>query len=247
MSNFAQPVQIDMKKLYFGSILLLALTVLSGLTSCKKDDIKNLSLSFSISKVEVDEGGFVNLKNYLVIQPSNLDTITVEWSSSDGSIATVTKNGEVEGIEGGAVTITASAYGKSASVEVVVKPLPVTAIKIPEAVATIHVNVPHRIEGIVITPEAVNPKRINWSCKEDDSKISFQYNTEDHSWYVTITEGGDYNVEASIGENKASSVFTATVNPVKSITLSEKNIYLLSEGEDNRTAELTYDIEPENV
>ncbi len=247
MSNFAQPVQIDMKKLYFGSILLLALTVLSGLTSCKKDDFKNLSLSFSTSKIEVDEGGYVELKKYLVIQPSNLDTITVDWSSSDGSIATVTKNGEVEGIEGGAVTITASAYGKSASVEVVVKPLPVTAIKIPEAVATIHVNVPHRIEGVVITPEAVNPKRINWSCKEDDSKISFQYNTEDHSWYVTITEGGDYNVEASIGDNKASSVFTATVNPVKSITLSEKNIYLLSEGEDNRTAELTYDIEPENV
>ena len=223
------------------------MTVLSGLTSCKKDDIKNLSLSFSISKVEVDEGGFVNLKNYLVIQPSNLDTITVEWSSSDGSIATVTKNGEVEGIEGGAVTITASAYGKSASVEVVVKPLPVTAIKIPEAVATIHVNVPHRIEGVVITPEAVNPKRIIWSCKEDDSKISFQYNTEDHSWYVTITEGGDYNVEASIGDIKASSVFTATVNPVKSLRLSESNIYLLSQGDDNRTAELTYEIEPENA
>lgn len=247
MSNFAQPVQIDMKKLYFGSILLLALTVLSGLTSCKKDDLKNLSLSFSTSKIEVDEGGYVELKKYLVIQPSNLDTITVDWSSSDGSIATVTKNGEVEGIEGGAVTITASAYGKSASVEVVVKPLPVTAIKIPEAVATIHVNVPHRIEGVVITPEAVNPKRINWSCKEDDSKISFQYNTEDHSWYVTITEGGDYNVEASIGDIKASSVFTATVNPVKSLRLSESNIYLLSQGDDNRTAELTYEIEPENA
>lgn len=236
-----------MKKLYFRNTLLLVLIVLSCLTSCKKDDFKNLSLSFSTSKIEVDEGGYVELKKYLVIQPSNLDTITVEWSSSDGSIATVTKNGEVEGIEGGAVTITASAYGKSASVEVVVKPLPVTAIKIPEAVATIHVNVPHRIEGVVITPEAVNPKRINWSCKEDDSKISFQYNTEDHSWYVTITEGGDYNVEASIGDIKASSVFTATVNPVKSLRLSESNIYLLSQGEDNRTAELTYEIEPENA
>ncbi len=153
-----------MKKLYLKGVLLLVLTLLLGITSCKKDEFKNLSLSFSTSKIEVDEGGYVELKKYLVIQPSNLDTITVEWSSSDGSIATVTKNGEVEGIEGGAVTITASAYGKSASVEVVVKPLPVTAIKIPEAVATIHVNVPHRIEGVVITPEAVNPKRINWSC-----------------------------------------------------------------------------------
>ncbi len=236
-----------MKKLYLKGVLLLVLTLLLGITSCKKDEFKNLSLSFSTSKIEVDEGGYVELKKYLVIQPSNLDTITVEWSSSDGSIATVTKNGEVEGIEGGAVTITASAYGKSASVEVVVKPLPVTAIKIPEAVATIHVNVPHRIEGVVITPEAVNPKRINWSCKEDDSKISFQYNTEDHSWYVTITEGGDYNVEASIGDIKASSVFTATVNPVKSLRLSEANIYLLSQGDDNRTAELTYEIEPENA
>lgn len=236
-----------MKKLYFRNTLLLVLIVLSCLTSCKKDDLKNLSLSFSTSKIEVDEGGYVELKKYLVIQPSNLDTITVEWSSSDGSIATVTKNGEVEGIEGGAVTITASAYGKSASVEVVVKPLSITAFKIPESVSNIHVNVPRRIEGIVITPEAVNPKRINWSCKEDDSKISFQYNTEDHSWYVTITEGGDYNVEASIGDIKASSVFTATVNPVKSLRLSESNIYLLSQGEDNRTAELTYEIEPENA
>lgn len=238
-----------MKKLYLKSVLLLVLTLLVGLTSCKKDEFKNLSLSFSTSKVELDEGGYVSLKKYLVIQPSNLDTITLAWSSSDESVVTVTpRRGDAEAVSNGTATITVSAYGKSASIKVEVLPLAVTDFKVPGAIKDIYVNVPHRIEGIEITPGGVNPARISWSCKDGkESKVVFQYNQEEHLWYFTATEAGTYKVEATIDEFTVSSEFTVSVKPITSLKLSEESISLLSQGEERRTAELTYTLEPEDA
>ena len=238
-----------MKKLYLKSVLLLVLTLLVGLTSCKKDEFKNLSLSFSTSKVELDEGGYVSLKKYLVIQPSNLDTITLAWSSSDESVVTVTpRKGGAEAVSNGTATITVSAYGKSASIKVEVLPLAVTDFKVPGAIKDIYVNVPHRIEGIEITPGGVNPARISWSCKDGkESKVVFQYNQEEHLWYFTATEAGTYKVEATIDEFTVSSEFTVSVKPITSLKLSEESISLLSQGEERRTAELTYTLEPEDA
>lgn len=238
-----------MKKLYLKSVLLLVLTLLVGLTSCKKDEFKNLSLSFSTSKVELDEGGYVSLKKYLVIQPSNLDTITLAWSSSDESVVTVTpRKGGAEAVSDGTATITVSAYGKSASIKVEVLPLAVTDFKVPGAIKDIYVNVPHRIEGIEITPGGVNPARISWSCKDGkESKVVFQYNQEEHLWYFTATEAGTYKVEATIDEFTVSSEFTVSVKPITSLKLSEESISLLSQGEERRTAELTYTLEPEDA
>ncbi|MBQ6731844.1 MAG: Ig-like domain-containing protein [Paludibacteraceae bacterium] len=238
-----------MKKLYLKSALLLVLTLLFGFTSCKKDEFKNLSLSFSTSKVELDEGGYVSLKKYLVIQPSNLDTITLAWSSSDESVVTVTpRRGDAEAVSDGTATITVSAYGKSASIKVEVLPLAVTDFKVPGAIKDIYVNVPHRIEGIEITPGEVNPARISWSCKDGkESKVVFQYNQEEHLWYFTATEAGTYKVEATIDEFTVSSEFTVSVKPITSLKLSEESISLLSQGEERRTAELTYTLEPEDA
>lgn len=238
-----------MKKLYLKSVLLLVLTLLVGLTSCKKDEFKNLSLSFSTSKVELDEGGYVSLKKYLVIQPSNLDTITLAWSSSDESVVTVTpRKGGAEAVSDGTATITVSAYGKSASVKVEVLPLAVTDFKVPGAIKDIFVNVPRPIEGIEITPGGVNPARISWSCKDGkESKVVFQYNQEEHLWYFTATEAGTYKVEATIDEFTVSSELTVSVKPITLLKLSEESISLLSQGEERRTVELTYTLEPEDA
>lgn len=231
-----------MKKLYLKSALLLVLTVLVGLTSCKKDEFEKLSLSFSSSSVDIDENGYIGLKKYLVIQPSNLDTITVAWSSSDESVAIVSKNGSVEGVSIGNAVITASAYGKSATIKVNVTPLPIEDVTVPEKVDDIFVNVPYKLDGVGLTPSGASLKRINWS--DETGKLTFEYNEEENAWYVTATEAGTYNVTAKADEAEAESTFTVNVKTIESITLSETSLSLLSTGTENRTATLTYTIKP---
>lgn len=231
-----------MKKLYLKSALLLVLTVLVGLTSCKKDEFKNLSLSFSSSSVDIDENGYIGLKKYLVIQPSNLDTITVAWSSSDESVATVSKNGSVEGVSLGNAVITASAYGKSATIKVNVTPLPIEDVTVPEKVDDIFVNVPYKLDGVGLTPSGASLKRINWS--DESGKLTFEYNEEENAWYVTATEAGTYNVKATADDHEAESTFTVKIKTIDSITLSETSLSLLSTGTESRTATLTYKIKP---
>ncbi|MBO7367783.1 MAG: Ig-like domain-containing protein, partial [Paludibacteraceae bacterium] len=231
-----------MKKLYLKSALLLVLTVLVGLTSCKKDEFEKLSLSFSSSSVDIDENGYIGLKKYLVIQPSNLDTITVAWSSSDESVATVTKNGGVEGISSGTAIITASAYGKSATIKVNVTSLPIEGVTIPKTVNNIWVNVPYKLDGVELNPIGASLKRINWS--DESGKLTFEYNEEENAWYVTATEAGTYNVKATADEHEAESTFTVKIKTIDSITLSETSLSLLSTGTESRTATLTYKIKP---
>lgn len=231
-----------MKKLYLKSALLLVLTVLVGLTSCKKDEFEKLSLSFSSSSVDIDENGYIGLKKYLVIQPSNLDTITVAWSSSDESVATVSKNGSVEGISSGTAIITASAYGKSATIKVNVTSLPIEGVTIPKTVNNIWVNVPYKLDGVGLTPSGASLKRINWS--DESGKLTFEYNEEENAWYVTATEAGTYNVKATADDHEAESTFTVKIKTIDSITLSETSLSLLSTGTESRTATLTYKIKP---
>lgn len=76
------------------------------------------SVSLNYSKIYLNIGN--NKTVVATVNPSNAVNGTVSWSSSDNSIATV-KNGVITGVKAGTVTITATAGGKSASVEVVVK------------------------------------------------------------------------------------------------------------------------------
>ena len=63
------------------------------------------------------------------VSPGNATDRTVSWKSSDTAVATVDKAGKVMGVKAGKATITATAGGKSASVEVTVEE-PQTTVQI---------------------------------------------------------------------------------------------------------------------
>ena len=62
------------------TLLLITIILATVFSACKKDEFKNLELSFTKGSVQVEEGWDVSLKKLLVINPQNLDTITVQWS-----------------------------------------------------------------------------------------------------------------------------------------------------------------------
>lgn len=78
-------------------------------------NVTSVSLNFKTIYLDIGETKSVTARVY----PSNATNRTVTWSSSNNNIATVS-NGNITGVSAGTVTITATAGGKSASVEVVV-------------------------------------------------------------------------------------------------------------------------------
>ena len=78
--------------------------------------VSSVSLDFKKINLTVGESKTVKASVY----PANATNKTVTWSSKDTSIATVS-NGKITGVKAGTTTITATAGGKSASVEVVVR------------------------------------------------------------------------------------------------------------------------------
>ena len=78
-------------------------------------NVSSISLNFKTIYLDIGETKTVTARVY----PSNATNRTVTWSSSNNNIATVS-NGTVTGISTGTVTITATAGGKSATMEVIV-------------------------------------------------------------------------------------------------------------------------------
>ena len=78
--------------------------------------VKSVMLNFKKINLTVGENKTV----IATINPSNATNKTVTWTSKDNNIATVS-NGKITGVKAGTTTITASAGGKTASVEVVVR------------------------------------------------------------------------------------------------------------------------------
>lgn len=79
-------------------------------------NVSSISLNYLTIYLEVGESKTVTAR----VTPSNATNQTVTWSSSNTSIATVS-NGSITGVSTGTTTITATAGGKSASVQVVVR------------------------------------------------------------------------------------------------------------------------------
>jgi len=96
-----------MKK-FFCKILIFTL-IFGFLYSCEQNEIESVSLDKTIAEINVGESIILQLT---ILPESTIESI--EWSSSDTSVAAVVK-GIVTGIAEGSATISASAGNKSAS------------------------------------------------------------------------------------------------------------------------------------
>ena len=90
---------------------------------------------------------------------------SVAWSSSDESVATVDRFGMVSGHRAGTVRITASAEGRSASVEHRVEPFPAEAMRLSEIPDRIRTGDVVTIDATVLGPDGavVDGVAVEWS------------------------------------------------------------------------------------
>ena len=163
------------------------------------------------------------------VKPDDATDKSVQWSSSDASIAKV-DNGKVTALKSGTATITAECGGKKAECKVTVT-VPVTGISLDKTELTIEVGKTTTLTATV-TPADASDKVITWTSSNPDI-ASVENGT------VKALKAGTSTITAECSGKKAECTVTVII-PVSGITLSHAEISL-NVGE---TAVLTVAITP---
>ena len=190
------------------------------------------SISLSTDYLFLEKGQRFTLE--ATVLPENASNKTVQWTSSDASVASVDQNGTVNAISSGNVTITASAGGKSATCAVTVI-IPVTSITLNKTSLTLEKGTSGTLTATVSPQDATN-KEVKWTS----SDISVA--SVDQNGTVIAIKGGDATITASV-EGFSATCTVSVIVPVSSISLNKTKLTLLV----GDTAQLEATVLPEDA
>lgn len=189
------------------------------------------------------------------VKPSDATEKTVNWSSSDSAVASVSQNGEVSALSKGNATITASAGGKSATCDVQVSvPLEALAFSVEDNIVIDDVQ-GHELR-IIPVPEDASIPEISWSIK-DDGVVSLSQQSGDGTCIVSAVNNGETTIVAKANGSSIEASLQVTVK-VKATSIrlgaewfsyrynswSWQEIYGSYETTYNVPVYLTIDVEP---
>lgn len=172
-------------------------------------------ISLSEDDLFLDKGQSYTLKATVV--PDNATNKTVQWTTSNASVANVDQNGTVNAISSGNATITASAGDKSATCAVSVI-IPVTSITLNKTSLTLEKG-SCEVLTATVSPQNATNKEVKWTSSDD--AVAYVDNG-----VVTASKGGDATITASVGDFSATCTVSVIV-PVSSITLNKTELTLL--------------------
>ena len=168
------------------------------------------------------------------VNPSNATDKTVNWSTSDASVVTVS-DGVVTAIKLGSATITAKAGDKTATCSVTVVPTPVTSVTLNKTSTSLKVGETLTLTATV-KPDDATDKTITWDSS--DSSVATV-----RDGVVTAIKLGSATITAKAGDKSATCSITVVPTPVTSITL-DKTSTSLKVGE---TLTLTATVKPDDA
>ena len=145
------------------------------------------------------------------VDPSDATDKDITWKSGNESIATVV-NGKVTAVAKGTTTITASAGGKSATINVEVT-VPVESVSLSETTKSLTKGEKFTLTATV-TPSNANEKTVSWSSNKPGVA------TVDANGEVTAMGAGEAIITASAGGKSATCTVTVTV-PLNTISLNK--------------------------
>ena len=174
------------------------------------------SISLSADYLFLDKGQSYTLEATVI--PDNASDKTVQWTTSDETIATVDQNGTVNAINSGNATITASAGGVSASCAVTVVFIPVSSIFLDKNSVTLEKGETITLTATV-SPEEATDKTVRWTS--NDTSVA----TVDQNGLVTAVNSGIASIRAVAGDY-ATSCKVSVIVPVTSISLNHTELTL---------------------
>ncbi len=149
---------------------------------------------------------------------------TLIWSSSDTSVATVSKSGKVTGKDDGVAIITATLKNGKASdyCVVTVNKIPVEYVDVYEYTKTMKPDTKYKFKAKAY-PDNASFTKITWDSS--NAKVA----TVASDGTVTAIAPGSCKITAyADGKSKSINLTVTASIPVKSITLNAKSIYLTS-------------------
>ena len=152
------------------------------------------------------------------IQPGNASDKTIQWSSSNSSVASVDQDGTITAVGGGKATITASSGGFSATCSV--------DVDIPVKSISLDVNILYLEKGrfailtATVLPDDAMDKRVQWSS--DNPAVA----TVDQNGRVEAVGVGKAKITATAGGCSASCFVTCVIIPVAAVTLDKTSLSL---------------------
>ena len=221
-----------------GSVIIMARTEAGGVAYCKvtvTQPATGIILNFSEKTIYI--GSKFTLE--ASVSPSTATNLNVTWKSSNVKIATVSKNGEVAGLQGGVVIITATTVegGYIATCVVTVRE-PVTTVKLDYETYSLGVGKNVKLTATVTTETATNQNVVWTSSNEDVATVNQKGKvTGIKTGYATIT------ATALDGSDVEATCEVRVVNAVESITISDNYVSLFV----GDTEKLKVTIKPSNA
>lgn len=159
-------------------------------------DIPVTGVNINPSSLNINEGETFLLD--VILTPSNTTEKTVEWTSSDPSVAAVDTKGNVTAVKAGETTVTATAGGKSAvcSVTVAKKSIEVTGVTLNSYYIELTAGSSYTLTTTIYPSDATD-KSVSWTSS-DPSVASV-----DTEGNVTALVAGTSNITAKSGSKKA--------------------------------------------
>ena len=180
----------------------------------EKIEITNISLP---STESVGVGGTVTLTP--TITPANY-TSTVEWSSDDETVATVTSAGVVSGVAAGTATITAkssdNATIKAECTVTVTAPIAVTGVSLNKTSLDMHFGDTETLNPTIAPATATN-KAVSW--ESDDTKVA----TVTSDGLVTAVGPGTCTITVTTDDGDFTATCDVTVS-IASVDLSAPKV-----------------------
>ena len=179
------------------------------------------SIQLDETTLKLTEGEAKQLK--ATVNPENATNRTVEWKSSDTTIATVEETGKVTAVKAGDATITATADGaKTAECQVIVEPkiVPVESIQLDETTLKLTEGEARQLKATVAPDNATNQK-VTWSSSRPEVA------TVDETGKVTAVKAGGVTITAT-ADGKTAKCQVTTVEPVAvtGVSLSPEAVQL---------------------
>ena len=173
-------------------------------------------VSLSETSLQLNKGDSRTLK--ATVQPDNATDKTVQWTSSNTSVAKVDQDGTVTAVGGGSATITAAAGNQSATCSVSVN-VPVTGISLNVNLVTLEKGA-FVLLTATVSPDDAMDKNVQWSS--GDPAVA----TVDQEGKVTAVGEGKTKITASAGGFSTSCTVICVIIPVSAVVLDKTSLSL---------------------
>ena len=205
-----------MKKLFIPIITALVLAL-----SCEKASQEGAVSSVSLDRTTAEMTIGETLQLSASITPSNMTDLSISWTSSKQSVATVTDQGLVKALAEGRTTIKANVGGKMAACIVTVKKevIAVTSVSLDKNSISLAKGESETLVATVTPANATN-KKVTWTSSAPSVA------SVDSDGKVNAIASGNATITAKAGDMQATCAVTVTI-PVQSISLNISKLTLI--------------------